>query len=48
MTHVGDRVDQTYAVEGEFDEVTLACASVQVVTDKIASVLGLLFTRLQY
>ena len=47
VTHVGDGVDQTYAVEGEFDEVTLACASVQVVTDKVASVLGLLFTRLQ-
>jgi len=47
VTHVGDRVDQAYAVEGELDEVALASASVQVVTDKVASVLGFLFTRLQ-
>ena len=47
MTHVGDRVDQAYAVEGKLDEVALTSASVQVVTDKVASVLGFLFARLQ-
>ena len=47
MTHVGDRVNETDGVEGELDKVTLSCGSVQIVTDKITSVLDFLLTGLQ-
>jgi len=47
VTHVGDRVDQADAVESELYEVSLARASVQVVTDEVDSVLSFLLARLQ-
>ena len=42
VTHVGNRINQADAVEGELDEVTFACAAVKVVAHQVISVLLLL------
>ena len=47
VPHVGDRVDQADAVEGELDEVAFARRCVKFVTDKVASVLYLLLAWLE-
>ena len=39
VAHVGHRIDQTYAVESELDEVTLAALNVQVVASQAVAVL---------